>query len=102
MGWKILGMEHVLSNGWIQTITASFETTDGNAYDRKTVFVEYASSGTPTYVFANLTEADVLQMVFDDIGPTEKTQVEFAVNNRAAALRNELENPTSGTNLPWE
>lgn len=102
MAWKILGMEHVITNGWIQSITASFEVTDGNAYDRKTVFVEYASSGTPTYVFADLTEAEVLQMVFDNIGATEKTQVESAVTNRASVLRNELENPTSSNELPWE
>tara|TARA_R110001606_G_scaffold208128_1_gene355678 strand:+ start:477 stop:785 length:309 start_codon:yes stop_codon:yes gene_type:complete len=102
MAWKILGMEHVLSNGWIQSITASFETTDGNAFDRKTVFVEYANSGTPTYVFADLTEADVLQMVFTDIGTSEKADIEFNVNARAAALRSELENPTNGSNLPWE
>tara|TARA_R110002124_G_scaffold281628_1_gene456149 strand:- start:299 stop:607 length:309 start_codon:yes stop_codon:yes gene_type:complete len=102
MGWKILGIEHVLSNGWIQNITSTYEATDGNAYDRKLVFVEYAESGTPTYVFNDLTEADVLQMVFDNIGAVEKTAVETYVNDRVLALKNEYDNPTTGYNLPWQ
>lgn len=100
--WNVIGIEHVISNGWIKNITAQHQGTDNNAQDRKIVFVEYADSGTPTYVFDDLTENDVLQMVYTEIGATEKANVETYVEDRVTALKDELENPESAYNLPWE
>lgn len=99
--WNVIGMEHVISNGWIQSITAQYQGSDGNAQDRKIVFVEYAESGTPTYVFDDLTEAEVLGMVDTYLGATGKADVEQYVQDRVADLKDELENPQSAYNLPW-
>jgi hypothetical protein len=100
--WKVLGIEHVISNGWIRNITAVYEGTDNNAFDRKIAFAEYADSGTPTYTFDDLTENDVLNMVFTYIGSTEKSAIETNVENRVADIKDELENPVTASNLPWE
>jgi len=100
--WKVLGIEHVTSNGWIKNITAAYEGTDNNAFARKIAFAEYADSGTPTYTFDDLTETDVLNMVFTYIGTTEKTAIETNVANRVADIKDELENPVTAFNLPWQ
>ena len=102
MGWVVLDIEHKLSNGWVKSVTAAYEKTDGPAYDRKIVYLFLGDDGTPTYVFADLTEADVLQWVFDDLGATEKAAIESAVDARAAEYRVEIETPEYGNNKPWE
>lgn len=100
--WNVIGIEHVISNGWIRNITAKYEGFDGNAKDRKIVFVEYADSGTPTYTFDDLTESDVLQMVDTYLGATEKANIEQYVEDRVNDLYTELNTPETAYNLPWE
>jgi len=100
--WTVIGIQHVISNGWIRNITAQYVGTDNNAYDRKIAYVEYADSGTPTYTFDDLTETEVLDMVFTEIGTSEKTAIENSVASRVADIKTELETPETAYNLPWD
>jgi hypothetical protein len=102
MGWIVLDIEHKLSNGWVKSVTAAYEKQDGPAYDRKVVYLFLGDDGTPTYVFEDLTEADVLQWVFDDLGATRKAEIQLEVDTRAAEFKVEIEQPEYGHQKPWE
>ena len=102
--WSVVNLEHKLPDGdtppkgqvttahWTATLEDQGETA--SAYGS----VGFGDPDPSAYVpYDQLTEAEVLQWVFDTLGSEQVT----AINDGLAAQIEQKLNPTSASGLPW-
>jgi hypothetical protein len=91
--WYITTLDREVSNGFVTTAHWRAEAIDG---DYKTSIISTCSwpEGTPAIPYANLTEATVLNWVWESV---DKTATESALAAQIALLKN----PVQATGTPW-
>lgn len=91
--WKISQLNREVSNGFVTT--AHWQAT---AVDGKHTATAYATvswdEGTPAIPYANLTEATVLNWVWESV---DKTAIEASLAAQIALLKN----PVQAAGTPW-
>ena len=91
--WKISALDREVSNGFVTTAHWRAEEVDGEYSATAFATVSWAE-GTPTIPYANLTEATVLNWVWESV---DKTATESALAAQIALLKN----PVKATGTPW-
>ena len=91
--WKISTLDREVSNGFVTTAHWTATAVDGEHSASAYATVSWAE-GTPAIPYANLTEATVLNWVWESI---DKTATEASL----AAQIELLKNPVKSTGVPW-
>jgi len=91
--WKINTLESNTADGFVSVAHWSATAVDGEHSASAYATVSW-SEGTPTIPYASLTEATVLNWVWESI---DKTATESALAAQIALLKN----PVKATGLPW-
>ena len=91
--WSITTLDREVSNGFVTTAHWRATAVDGEHSASAYATVGWAE-GTPTIPYANLTEATVLNWVWESV---DKTATESALAAQIALLKN----PVKATGLPW-
>jgi hypothetical protein len=91
--WKISQLDREVSNGFVTTAHWRATAVDGEHTASIYATVSW-SEGTPTIPYANLTEATVLNWVWESV---DKTATESALAAQIALLKN----PVKSTGVPW-
>ena len=91
--WTISNLDSNTSDGFVTTAHWRAEAVDGE--DSASIINTCSwSEGTPTIPYANLTEATVLEWVWESV---DKTTTESALATQIALLKN----PVQATGTPW-
>ena len=91
--WTISTLDREVSNGFVTT--AHWQATSVDGEHSASVYATVSwSEGTPTIPYANLTEATVLNWVWESV---DKTATESALAAQIALLKN----PVKATGTPW-
>lgn len=91
--WKINTLESNTDDGYVTTAHWICVATDGEFSKDAYATVSWAE-GTPTIPYANLTEATVLNWVWENIS---KSATEASLASQIALLKN----PVKTTGTPW-
>jgi hypothetical protein len=91
--WKISTLDREVSNGFVTTAHWSATAVDGEHTASVYATVSWAE-GTPAVPYANLTEATVLNWVWESV---DKAATEASLAAQIALLKN----PVSATGTPW-
>jgi hypothetical protein len=91
--WKINTLESNTADGFVSVAHWSATAVDGEHSASAYATVSWAE-GTPTIPYANLTEATVLNWVWESI---DKTATEASLAAQIALLKN----PVKATGKPW-
>ena len=91
--WKISQLDREVSSGFVTTAHWQATAVDGEHTASVYATVSWAE-GTPTIPYANLTEATVLNWVWESV---DKTATESALAAQIALLKN----PVQATGTPW-
>jgi len=91
--WTISQLDREVSNGFVTTAHWRATAVDGEHTASIYATVSW-SKGTPTIPYANLTEATVLNWVWESV---DKTATEAALAAQIALLKN----PVKATGTPW-
>jgi hypothetical protein len=91
--WTISTLDSNTSNGFVTTAHWQATAVDGEHSSSIYGTVSW-SEGTPTIPYANLTEATVLNWVWESV---DKTATESALAAQIALLKN----PVKATGTPW-
>ena len=91
--WKISQLDREVSNGFVTTAHWQAVAVDGD-YTASAYGTAGWLEGTPTIPYANLTEATVLNWVWENIS---KSATESALAAQIALLKN----PVKATGTPW-
>ena len=92
--WKISTLDRDVATGYVTTAHWSASAVDGEHSASVYATVSWAE-GTPTIPYANLTEATVLNWVWESV---DKTATESALAAQIALLKN----PVTATGTPWD
>ena len=91
--WKISQLDREVSNGFVTT--AHWQATAVDGENTASIINTCSwSEGTPTIPYANLTEATVLNWVWESV---DKTATESALAAQIALLKN----PVQASGTPW-
>jgi hypothetical protein len=91
--WSITTLDREVSNGFVTKAHWSATAVDGD--DTASIINTCSwSEGTPTIPYANLTEATVLNWVWESV---DKTATESALSAQIALLKN----PVQASGTPW-
>ena len=91
--WKISNLDREVSNGFVTTAHWTATAVDGE--HTASIYNTCSwSEGTPTIPYVNLTEATVLNWVWESV---DKTATESALAAQIALLKN----PVKATGKPW-
>ena len=91
--WTISTLDHNTADGFVTTAHWRATAVDGEHTASVYATVSW-SEGTPTIPYANLTEATVLNWVWESV---DKTATESALAAKIALLKN----PVKATGTPW-
>ena len=91
--WSISQLDREVSNGFVTTAHWRAEAVDGD-YTASVINTCSWSEGTPTIPYANLTEATVLEWVWESV---DKTATESALAAQIALLKA----PVQASGTPW-
>jgi len=91
--WKISTLDREVSNGFVTTAHWTATAVDGEHSASAYATVSWAE-GTPAIPYANLTEATVLEWVWESI---DKAATEASLAAQIALLKN----PVKATGTPW-
>jgi hypothetical protein len=91
--WKISTLDREVSNGFVTTAHWTATAVDGEHSASAYATVSWAE-GTPTIPYANLTEATVLNWVWESV---DKEATEASLAAQIALLKN----PVKATGTPW-
>lgn len=91
--WKINTLESNTADGFVSVAHWSATAVDGEHSASAYATVSWAE-GTPTIPYANLTEAEVLNWVWESV---DKEATESALAAQIALLKN----PVKATGTPW-
>jgi len=91
--WSITTLDREVSNGFVTTAHWRAEAVDGEHTASAYATVSW-SEGTPTIPYANLTEATVLNWVWESV---DKTATESSLAAQIALLKN----PIKASGTPW-
>lgn len=91
--WKISTLDREVSNGFVTTAHWTATAVDGDFSASAYATCSWAE-GTPTIPYANLTEAEVLNWVWESV---DKSATEASL----AAQIDLLKNPVTATGTPW-
>ena len=92
--WKISTLDRNTVNGFVTTAHWTATAVDGE-HSASIINTCSWSEGTPTIPYANLTEATVLNWVWESV---DKTATESALAAQIALLKN----PVKATGTPWD
>jgi hypothetical protein len=92
--WTILTLDREVSNGFVTTAHWIATAVDGE-FSASTYATCSWSEGTPAVPYANLTEATVLNWVWESV---DKTATEASLEAQIALLKN----PVVATGTPWD
>lgn len=99
--WKVVGMEHALSDGYVLSVTSAcdIKTELGFARALNYTSLEFKEAE-PDYVpFEDLTEEIVLGWVKEKLGAEGVNTIEKEVKED---YEKQIAPPTTGQGLPWE
>jgi len=100
--WKVLEMNHRVSDGYVAEVTTVCEKTDGPGYAREVFISEYKGvPGTDYISYEDLTEEVVLGWVKDDLGAIVVLQTETNIDAAALANKEAIVNPPLKKGIPW-
>jgi hypothetical protein len=100
--WKVLEMNHQVSDGYVVEVTTVCEKKDGPGYARKVFISEYEGvPGTGYIPYEDLTEEVVLSWVKDDLGAGVVLQTETNIDAAALANKEAIVNPPLKSGVPW-
>jgi len=91
--WTISTLDHNTADGFVTTAHWTCTAVDGEHSASAYATVGWAE-GTPTIPYANLTEATVLNWVWESV---DKTATEASLAAQIALLKN----PVKATGTPW-
>jgi hypothetical protein len=91
--WKISTLDREVSNGFVTTAHWTATAVDGEHSASAYATVSWAE-GTPAIAYDNLTEATVLNWVWESI---DKASTEASLAAQIALLKN----PVKATGTPW-
>ena len=91
--WKISTLDREVSNGFVTTAHWTATAVDGEHSASAYATVSWAE-GTPAIPYANLTEATVLEWVWESV---DKAATEASLAAQIALLKN----PVKTTGTPW-
>ena len=91
--WTISTLDREVSNGFVITAHWTATAVDGE-YSASTYATCSWAEGTPAIPYANLTEATVLNWVWESV---DKEATEASLAAQIALLKN----PVKATGLPW-
>ena len=91
--WKISTLDREVSNGFVTTAHWQATAVDGEHSASAYATVSWPE-GTPAIPYANLTEATVLNWVWESV---DKTATEASLAAQIALLKN----PVKATGTPW-
>ena len=91
--WKITNLDRNTADGFVTTAHWTATAVDGEHSASVYGTVSW-SEGTPAVPYANLTEATVLEWVWESV---DKTATESALATQIALLKN----PVKATGTPW-
>jgi len=91
--WKISTLDREVSNGFVTTAHWTATAVDGEHSASAYATVSWAE-GTPVIPYASLTEATVLNWVWESV---DKESTEASLAAQIALLKN----PVKATGLPW-
>jgi len=91
--WSITNLDREVSNGFVTTAHWTATAVDGDNTASIYATVSWAE-GTPTIPYANLTEATVLNWVWESV---DKASTESALAAQIALLKA----PVKSTGVPW-
>jgi hypothetical protein len=91
--WSIKTLDRNTANGFVNTAHWTATAVDGE-YSASVYGVVSWAEGTPTIPYANLTEATVLNWVWESV---DKTATESALAAQIALLKN----PVQASGTPW-
>ena len=91
--WKISQLDREVSNGFVTTAHWQATAVDGE-HTASIINTCSWSEGTPTIPYANLTEATVLNWVWERV---DKEATESALSAQIALLKN----PVQASGTPW-
>ena len=91
--WTISTLDHNTADGFVTTAHWQATAVDGDHSASAYATVSW-SEGTPTIPYENLTEATVLNWVWESV---DKTATESALAAQIALLKN----PVKATGTPW-
>jgi len=92
--WKISTLDREVSNGFVTTAHWTATAVDGEHTASAYSTVSWAE-GTPAIPYANLTEATVLEWVWESV---DKAATEASLAAQIALLKN----PVKATGTPWQ
>ena len=100
--WKVLEMNHRVSDGYVAEVTTVCEKTDGPGYAREVFISEYEGVPGADYIpYEDLTEEVVLSWVKDDLGAGVVLQTETNIDAAALANKEAIVNPPLKKGIPW-
>ena len=100
--WKVLEMNHRVSDGYVAEVTTVCEKTDGPGYAREVFISEYKGvPGTDYIPYEDLTEEVVLGWVKDDLEAIVVLQTETNIDAAALANKEAIVNPPLKKGIPW-
>jgi hypothetical protein len=91
--WKISTLDREVSNGFVTTAHWTATAVDGEHSASAYATVSWAE-GTPAIPYASLTEATVLEWVWESV---DKAATEASLAAQIALLKN----PVKATGMPW-
>jgi hypothetical protein len=92
--WKISTLDREVSNGFVTTAHWTATAVDGEHSASAYATVSWAE-GTPAIPYASLTEATVLEWVWESV---DKAATEASLAAQIALLKN----PVKATGTPWQ
>tara|TARA_R110001632_G_scaffold26779_1_gene72165 strand:+ start:294 stop:605 length:312 start_codon:yes stop_codon:yes gene_type:complete len=102
MAWKVLNMEHKTSDGFVIEVTSAYEKQDGPGYASELFSSVFEDVVGPDFIpYEDLTEEVVIGWVKEDLGPDAVIAAETSVDQLAAVKKQEIENPTIESGIPW-
>lgn len=100
--WKVLEMNHRVSDGYVVEVTTVCEKKDGPGYARKVFISEYEGMPETGYIpYEDLTEEVVLSWVKDDLGAGVVLQTETNIDAAALANKEAIVNAPLKSGMPW-
>ena len=91
--WTISTLDREVSNGFVTTAHWQATAVDGE-FSASAYATVYWAEGTPAIPYANLTEATVLNWVWESV---DKDATEASLASQIALLKN----PVKATGTPW-
>jgi hypothetical protein len=99
--WKVVGMKHELSNGYVLSVTSACEIKTDLGFTRQLTYtsLEVKEIESDYVPFEDLTEEIVLGWVKEKLGTEGVNTIEKEVKEE---YEKQIAPPTTGQGLPWE